>query len=340
MHSTVKTSLISLVLIVISLGCLCAPALAQSMDDTVTRFNGRNTITGMIFWPDGTPANARIRVRLSGERGVDTIGSSGGEGRFSFSRVSPGLYTVTIDEDKEHGSASATVEVLALPGAPPQTFQVMLRLSPLKGSPKAAVVSAEDAGVPKNALASYKKALDAAKSGDHNGAITLLQKALTEYKDFLAARTELGVQYLVTGDLDKADAALAEALRLKPDSFPALVNRGIALLRLDRPSDAEPLLERASKINTASSMTFFYLGRVQLGLKKYDAAEASLKTSAGLGDVEGREAHRTLAKLYIERNEDAKAIVELETYLRLNPAVSDAEHLRKVLAQLKGSPQK
>ena len=338
MHRIARTSLISLASTIFALVCLSATALAQSMDNTVTNFNGRNSISGMIFWPDGTPANVRMRVRLSGQRGPDTIGSSGGDGRFSFSRIGPGLYTVTIDEDQDHGSASASVDILAPAGSPPQDFPVMLRLSPVKGSHKAGVIDADDAAAPKKAVSAYQNALEAAKGGDHSAAIKLLGKALAEYPSYLAARVELGVQYMITGDLEKSDAALAAALKIRPDNFAALVNRGIALLRLNRLSEAEPLLDQAAKRNTASPLAYLYLGRAQLGLKEYAPAEASLKTATGLGGPESKEAHRMLAKLYIERQEYAKGADELETYLKLNPSAPDADQLRKAVVQLRSSP--
>jgi Flp pilus assembly protein TadD len=339
MYRKLRTHIPSLLPAALALIILAVPASAQSMDDTRTNFRGNHTISGFLFWPDGSPVNRRIRVRLSSMSASDAIGSTNEDGKFTFTGIGRGSYTVTVDEDKDHGSASGSVSVTATSNAMPQTFTVTLRLSQPKRDPRATVVDADNASVPKKAMASYQKALEAAKTGDHSGAISLLQEALSQYQDFVAALTELGVQYMLTSDLEKADSTLAAALKLKPGSFPALTNRGIVLLRLNRLAEAGTLLEQATKLNGELAVSFYYLGWVQLALKQYESAEAALKTAAGLGGSEAKEAHRSLAKLYIAQYKDKLAADELEIYIQLNPTARDSEQLRMTLLQLRLAPR-
>ena len=343
-----KTLLRPLPLACIGLLLLRASAFAQlssaapGLGDTATGFGGRHSISGVVLTPEGRPVNARVVVRLSTATRGDVVGTTDSEGRFGFTRIDNGNYTLVVDENPDRGGALATVQVEIPRQSPPQNFVVSLRLSARKSSVSMSAPAVVDAGaapVPKNAAALYDKAVELVKAGDHVGAIALLEKAIAEYHDFLPALDELGVQYLATGDLEKADATLAAALKLKPDDFEALMDRGIALMRLNRLGDAEPLLEQATKVNTGSALAFYYLGRAQLGMKQPEPAEASLKAAIDLGGDQVKEAHRTLAKIYVGKNDYSKAADELETYLKLEPSAPDAEQLRKTIDQLRSAAQ-
>lgn len=312
----------------------------SATEETMTNFGGKNTISGVLLGPDGRPYNRRVAIRLISALAGEVNGYTDSEGRFSFTKVVNGSYTVTVEEDQDHGFASATLRIDLPNRAPPQDFLVQLRLSEKRNTgSKPAVVDADMASVPKDALNLYEKSLELAKAGDHKGAIQLLQQAVSAYPSFLAAFNELGVQYLATGELEKADAALVSALQLKPDAFQALMNRGIVLIRLNRSAEAEPLLQQATKVNSSSALAFLYLGRTQLTLKEYDAAQQSLKTAIDLGGDQVKEAHRSLAKVYVEKKDYAHAADELQMYLKLNPTAHDAEQLRMTLAQLRSAAQ-
>jgi uncharacterized protein HemY len=305
-----------------------------------TNLRGLHSISGTVTWKNGSLVRSRIRVKLSSFQGVDFTTTTDDEGKFSFSQVINGTYTVSVDDDRDHGPASATVDIALPARSPPQNFPVTLAIEPKNDTAaKPGIVSAEDAGVPRTAVALYEKAVALSKYGNHAGAIALLEKAVAEYHDFLAAQNELGVQYLTTGDLNKADAALTEALKIKPDSFQALMNRGVVLLRLDRVTEAEPLLEQAAAANPTSATALLYLGRLRYALKKYDSAETSLKAALGLGGKDVNEAHRTLAKLYVDKQEFAKAADELQIYIKVNPGAHDADQLRKMVGQLRSAAQ-
>jgi Flp pilus assembly protein TadD len=344
-----RTLINLLLLAFIGLLLLCSTTFGQlssaapGLGDTATGYGGRHSISGVVLAPDGRPINSKVVVRLTTDARGDVVGTTDSEGRFGFTRINNGNYTLVVEENPDHGGAIAIVQVEIPRQTPPQNFVVNLRLSPKKGTAgpasKPAVVDAGAAAVPKNATALYDKAVELVKAGDHAGAIALLEKAIAEYHDFLAALDELGVQYLATGDLEKADGTLATALKLKPDDFEALMDRGITLMRLNRLGDAEPLLEQATKVNTTSALAFYYLGRAQFGMKATGAAEASLKAAIGLGGDQVKEAHRTLAKIYLGKNDYSKAADELETYLKLEPSAPDADQLRKTVDQLRAAAQ-
>jgi Tfp pilus assembly protein PilF len=314
--------------------------ISGGIEETVTPFHGRYSISGSVFWPDGTPVNSRVRIKLSSLMGTDIISTTDDDGKFFFSRLTNGSYTISIDEDKDHGSASTVVEIGLPSGSPPQTFTTTLRLIEKNGtrSKAPAVINADLAGIPKNAAALYSQALESARQGDHARSIDQLKKAIAAYPRFPLALNELAVQYLAVADLTNAETALQQALAVAPDDPQALLNHGIVLLRMDRPMDASGELQKAVKADPASALAYFYLGRALINVRQVDAAEVAFNRSIIIGGPDSYESHRSLAKIYIDQRDDLNAAAELETYLQLVPKASDAAHLRDVIVQLRNAP--
>ncbi|MBK8305382.1 MAG: hypothetical protein IPK98_19200 [Chloracidobacterium sp.] len=119
----------------------------------------------------------------------------------------------------------------------------------------------------------YENALKLAGTGDNKGAIVQLKLAIAEYPAFMLAYTEMGVQYLKLNELEKADEALHAALKIKPDAYEPLVNRGIVMFRSKQFVDAETLLRRALNAKEQSAVAHFYLGRTFVSVKRYDEAK-------------------------------------------------------------------
>ena len=147
-----------------------------------------------------------------------------------FRGVARGDYVLVIDREPDFEPFSQTVSVIQPRGLPPQILYLSIRLN-LKGRPetRTGVLNAEFANVPAHARASYDKALELAQAGNNKAAVEQLKQAISEYPDFMLAFNELGVQYLRLGELDKADEALAKALKLAPDSATPLLTHGILL---------------------------------------------------------------------------------------------------------------
>jgi Flp pilus assembly protein TadD len=263
-------------------------------------------------------------------------------GTFSFRRLGPGRYSVVIDDEKDYEPVTEQVDIIQ-PGArsinsPEQIFTVQIRLKSKGGSEfKPAVVNSEFANVPRRALDLYKKALELARRGNNKGAIEQLQQAVSEYSGFMLAFNELGVQYLRLGELEKANDSLRSALKIAPDAFEPLMNHGIVLVLLKRFNQAEPELRSALKNKEQSAIGHYYLGRALANLQRFDDAEKELTSAVNLGGDEMKEAHRYLGAIYSVRGDNEHAIAELETYLRFVPTAKDADALRQIIRQLRGS---
>ena len=124
-------------------------------------------------------------------------------------------------------------------------------------------------------------------------------------------------------------------MKIKPDAYEPLANRGIVLVRLRRYSEADPLLRSALKLKGDSPIVHFYLGRALLGQKKSEDAEPVFRSAFEKGGNDMIEARRALATIYLERGENEKAVVEIEAYLVGNPTAYDAKQLQETVTKIK-----
>jgi tetratricopeptide (TPR) repeat protein len=257
-----------------------------------------------------------------------------------FRRLSPGSYTILIDGDKDYENVNEQTNIIQVRGAgtisTEEIIPVQIRLKYKTGeSIKPEVVHADLANVPKPALELYNGALKLAQEGKNKAAIEKLNQAITAHPKFMLAFNELGVQYQKVGELEKANDALQSALKISPNSFAPLVNHGIVLVRLKKYAEAEVDLRAALKENDQSAIAHFYLGRALAYLGAFDDAEKELNTAITLGGEQMKEAHRYLGAIYHARGDTARAIAQLETYLKVAPKAEDADAVRQLIRQLK-----
>jgi len=334
-------NILRLLLAVLCALCFALPAMSQVFlppGGTDTGLGGGNAISGTVLVSSGQRLQSHVTVRLQTMTKGDRLTVTDDNGNFVFRQLPNGEYTIVIDKEKEYEPVHQAVEVRQFTGAPPQNYNLNIRLE-LKGGSTAnpGVLNAALANVPQNAQATYKKALQSAQAGKNQEAIDLLKQAISEYPDFMLAYNELGVQYLAVGDLAKAEDSLSSALKIKPDAFEPLMNYGITLVRINRFAEAIPQLRAAIKQKEQSAVGHFYLGRALAYQKRYDDAIPELNLAIQLGGDQMKEGHRYLAAIYSEKGDKQRAISELETYLKLAPNSKDADHLRQIISDLRNS---
>jgi len=305
---------------------------------TDTGLGGINAISGMIVSSNGQRIQRRISVRLRTMTRGDQISTTDDNGNFVFRGVPAGDYVVVIEKEQDFEPFTQNVSVIQPRGMPPQTYYLSIRLS-LKGraDTRTGVLNAEFANVPPRARAFYEKALEQAQAGNNKAAIEQLRQAISEYSNFMLAFNELGLQYLRLGELDKADEALAKAMKLAPDSATPLLTHGILLTVMGKFNLAVPELQTALKQKDQSANGHLYLGQALANLGRFADAEAHLTRAVELGGDDVKDAHRFLGAIYLQRGEREKGVAEFETYLRLAPKAKDAEQVRQMIRQNKRS---
>lgn len=305
---------------------------------TDTGLGGANAISGTVMLSTGQRVQSHISVRLQTMTKGDRLTVTDDNGTFVFRELPNGEYTILIDKEKDYEPFRQTVDVRQFNGAPPQNYNMNIRLE-LKGESKTkpGVLNAELANVPPNARASYQRAVQSAQAGDHHGAIEQLQQAITEYPNFMLAYNDLGVQYMKLNDLNKADEALRAAIKISPAAAAPLLNHGIVMALMGKFELAVNDLELSLKQKEQSATGHFYLGQALANLHRFGDAEQHLNRAVALGGDEMKDAHRFLGIIYLQRGERERAVAELETYLKLAPKAKDADQIREVIRQAQKS---
>jgi tetratricopeptide (TPR) repeat protein len=304
---------------------------SQIMSDlTTSNFGGRDSVIGTVYLPDHRTAGRGVAIKMN-KFGNDVNTWTDSDGKFFVNNVGNGTYTITIEATDEYESVSQRLEVAQPRNSAPQSYYINLQLRWKPNmQPKPAVVDVEIAAAPKKA---QQLILEARAASDSKIAIEKLLLAIAEYPEFAIAHTELGVHYLKLNQLEKADEHFQAALKLKPEAYEPLANRGVVLVRLKKFEEAETALRGAMKIKDESPVPHFYLGRALVGLKRPDDAIGEFRFALLMGGFSMNEAHRSLANIYLQRGDNDKAVSELEAYLAGNPSPADEKQLRDTLQQ-------
>ena len=333
--------------------CHADAALAQVGTDS-TGTGGRHSIQGRIVNPSGRRVDARMRVRLQSTSNLsgDLTVLADANGTFSFRGLQAGNYTVVVEggDDFETARESVTIEsdganprrgVIIPMASRPYTVQIYLKPKRSVGfEARPGVIDAALASVPKSAVEQYNKAMEAARRKEHAKAAEGLRAALALHSEFALAQSALGMQYLALRQPEKAAEHFRAALKLSPEDYVTLVAYGFALIEQKEFGRAEEPLRAALKKNAALPFAHYHLGVALVRQRKLDEAEASLRQSvaSGLtGEYLGL-AHYYLGGVYWAKQEYKRAVAELETYLRLNPDLPDADRdrVRATIKELRG----
>jgi tetratricopeptide (TPR) repeat protein len=338
-------SILKLLLAVFCTCCFAIPVMSQGgvlqqPGGTDTGLGGGNAISGTVLAPTGQRVQNHVSVRLQTMTKGDRLAVTDDNGNFSFRQLPNGEYTVVIDKEKDYEPFRQVVDIRQYAGTPPQNYPLNIRLEPKGGSAsKPGVLNAELANVPSNARATYQKAQQRAQAGKNQEAVDLLKQAISEYPNFMLAYNDLGVLYMKSNDLAKADEALRSALKISPEGATPLLTHGIILALMGKFDLAVGELERSLKQKDQSATGHFYLGQALANLNRFGDAEQHLNRAIALGGDAMTDAHRFLGIIYWKRGERDRAVTELETYLKLAPQAKDADQIRQVLRQAQKSPQ-
>jgi tetratricopeptide (TPR) repeat protein len=299
---------------------------------------GKNSIEGHIYYPSGHPLDKRLRVEINSVQNGASSTLTSDNGTFIFRRLRDGTYYLTINPGKEYESISETVQLDSgsIRNSRGQLITLQIQLKPkVAASARPAVTNAEFVGIPQAALELYFKALVASRARDHKKAIDDLKEAISIYPEFALAFNEMGAQYMLLNQLDKAATALQSAKRLAPELFLPYLNYGYLLLQQKKYEEAQAELQLATEKNDNSVVAHLYRAKALLRLERADEAERELQRSIAIGGDESNLAHRYLGALYMERHDYPRAIDHLETYLRLTPNAQDANQIREIIKGLR-----
>lgn len=296
-----------------------------------------NTLQGRVVFPGGSQPENPVKVTLlfSGAHVHETFTDL--SGRFSFSGLRRGRYQLIAEGDGQtFETTRVDAEVLAF-GSAPQTFTQNIQLRPKAGKAVApaavTTVEASDPNVPQRAREAYEKGVKRARGDQPEQAVKLLQEAIATYPTFYSAYVTLGEQYDKLKRYAEAEAAYQKATELKTDGAAAHIGLGVSLIKQKKYAEAVRPLRRSLELDKQSSTPYLFLGLAEMMIGEYQPAEAHLLLAYEIGKA--TIAHIYLANLYDLKHEPAKAIEQLQAFLKENPEAPQASQIRGVIEKLR-----
>ena len=299
--------------------------------------SGSNVIQGRIYFPEGRPPDRRFRVNLESNEETKTT-QTDQDGGFRFTGVKSGSFTVVVEGGKDYENARESVYI-----------EGGLRNTSVPIHLKSKADSAALARIPSPARESYTKGMDAVGKGDNKKAVELLSNAVKLYPDFPQALTELGRQYLLLNQMDRASETYRALVKLKKEDASAHLNLGIALYnvslalqgekKIDEANqklvEAEQALRQSLALKMQGPNPHYYLGLTLIRFRKYDEAQKEMELAIANGGESLPLAHKYLGGLYISARRNKDAADHLEKYLQLEPKAKDADQIKNTIKDLR-----
>jgi tetratricopeptide (TPR) repeat protein len=182
----------------------------------------------------------------------------------------------------------------------------------------------------------YKFALVALNSSLHNEVVSALKRAIELRPDEPSYHFVLGTAWLrQPPDLQEAEQAFRQALKLQPENAQGQLYLGYVLLKQKKYPEAREWLEKSIQKHTGTPESFYYLGLIAQEQNENERAIGLFEKAIQLAPSFAN-AHIALGSAYLKLKNYPRAQQELETGVKLNPEDSKAHYnLAMLYARLK-----
>src|SRR5437016_4168747 len=160
-----KSTVVTILLLIILVGALPAPLLAQGSGSSPIGTGGNHRIQGHIYLPSGRAADSPIQVKLQSFGAGELSVMASVAGSFTFSSLAPGNYTIIVDAGSDYKIATESVFIdtdTKTSRSGGRTHTVIIHLQPNRDrapNASAAVVDVTLSAVPESARKLYEKGL-------------------------------------------------------------------------------------------------------------------------------------------------------------------------------------
>lgn len=196
--------------------------------------------------------------------------------------------------------------------------------------------SLTSASAPKDAKKAYEKGVEAGKKGKFPDAETQLQKAVELYPKYAVAWNELGRAQEAQNKLEDAQKSYQQAVQADDRYISPYLQIAQIALREKKWPEVIETTNRVIKLDPYSYPGAYYLNAVaNLQEQKLDAAEKSARETIKLDrDHKFLKIGHVLGVILAQKQDYAGALVEMKSYLAQRPDGSDADFVRKQIAEL------
>jgi len=292
-------------------------------------------IEGRVSLPSGFAAERYVKITVRNSQVTLFNRYTSTHGEFRFDNLAEGVYYIKAELE----GFEPVEQRLALGRGITSELNLQFRTRKAEFAyTSARVVSVAELRqlVPGAARKEYEIGLKFVNKSDFQSAATHFQNAVAIYPEYLAARNDLGAQYLKLKRIDEAEQAFQMVIEKDPKNFNAKFNLG--LVRVERKSylDAIAQLNQAIVIDSTRPVARLWLGVAYLEMGDMPTAERELTKALVMGGAECIAAHYHLARIYLSRGDISEATRSVRAYLDEAPKgeyVNDAKDLEKKLKQ-------
>jgi len=319
---------------------LAATASAQEIDPkTKVADTNDAIIRGRVTLPSGFGMEGYARITLRTDQSILSTLYTNNSGEFQIRNLSQGIYFV--EAEISNSKFETAVRRVELGRGLMVTVNLELREKrDPSGNRSGKVVSAAELQqtIPSAAKKQYELGLKFVSKGDFKQAATRFQEALSIYPEYLAARNDLGAQFLKLKQIDEAEKHFEIVLARDPKNFNAKFNMGLVEVERHNYTEAIALLNQAMAIDSTRPVARLWIGIAKLELGDLETAESELTRALITGGDDCIAAHYHLARIFLNRGDLNEAARSVQSYIQLAPRgefIEDAKALAARIASKK-----
>ncbi len=161
-----------------------------------------------------------------------------------------------------------------------------------------------------------------------------LEKVVEKYPGFYIGYIDLGMMLAAQGQNDRAIEVFTKAGKLRPEHSWLYIGLGVALNNKQDYKAAAGYLEKAVALEPNPVNGLFQLGMASFKLGAQERAQQCFERVAELEPKFNPLVYKTLASIYVSRQNPRGAARALQTYLAQFPDAPDAEKVKQILVKL------
>ena len=261
-----------------------------------------------------------------GSRRLD-YGYCSSRGEYVFDVREPGTYRVRVTLP---GFAAPDQDIMITSG---MRYQLFFELHPSESS-EAGAAPTPRGPPPPEVIERMVKSRQLRASGDSEGAIQYMERAVEMAPEFTSARLELGLYYWRAKRLDEARASFEKVRELDPAKTSAYLCLGQVLSEMGLQTEATETLLQASQMLPDRAEPLFALAKMYADAGDQTKAEETATRALERDCSTVPQIHLLLAGLHAEKGDLEGEIASVEAYLAIAPANADLSRIEKRLELL------
>src|SRR5215213_10043422 len=251
---------------------------AQDVDPKYKNADTNNAvIRGRVTLPSGFAAEGYARITLKTSQSILSTLYTNNSGEFQLRNLSEGIYFVEAEMPRSNFESVTRRVELGRGLMVDLVLELKEKKDPIPNRAGKVVSAAElRQAAPAAAKKQYELGLKFVSKGNYQQAAVHFQEAISIYPEYLAARNDLGAQYLKLKRLDEAQEHFEIVLRDDPKNFNAKFNMGLVQVERRNYTEALSLLNQAVAIDSTRPVTRLWIGIAKLEMGDLETAEAEL----------------------------------------------------------------